>query len=212
VTEIEATGHMRNHWWLRPGWRTGRRMYTWHVTFDNQPQVHHLVNAYQSALAPLPGLDPIPVRWLHLTMQGVAFTDEISDTEISEIVIAARKNLISQSPVSLTVGPAFVDPEAIMFNVQPDNSLDSVRDAIRSAIVDVQGTVSESEQWAPHISLAYSNSEGPAAPFIHALNVVADPPVTIKISAVQLIALSRDTHLYQWTTEAEVRLGSHSNK
>jgi hypothetical protein len=24
---------MADHWWWRPGWRHGRRMYYWHVTF-----------------------------------------------------------------------------------------------------------------------------------------------------------------------------------
>jgi 2'-5' RNA ligase len=208
VTAIDATGHMRDHWWLRPGWRVGRRMYTWHVTFEGQTQLHDLVNAYQSELASLPGLDLIPLRWLHLTMQGVAFTDEISETELSGIVAATRKRLASQPPVVLNVGPAFVDPEAIMFDVEPTDALDPVRASIRSAVTEIQGTVGESEQWTPHISLAYSNSDGPAAPFIDALNKVTDPPVTVTVAAVHLITLSRDTHLYQWTTEAEVLLSS----
>jgi 2'-5' RNA ligase superfamily len=206
VTAIDATGQMRDHWWFRPGWRVGRRMYTWHVTFEGQTQLHDLVNAYQSALASIPGLDLIPLRWLHLTMQGVAFTDEISETELSGIVAAARKRLANQPPVVLNVGPAFVDPEAIMFDVQPTDALDPVRASIRSAIFDVRGTVAESDQWTAHISLAYSNTDGPATPFANALSRVTDPPAPVTVTAVHLIALSRDTHLYQWTTEAEVLL------
>ena len=70
---------MRDHWWWRPGWRPGRRMYTWHFTFDGQTALHELVNAYQERLAGLPSLDPIPRQWLHLTTQSIGFTDEVSD-------------------------------------------------------------------------------------------------------------------------------------
>src|SRR6266705_2535240 len=46
---------MADHWWWRPGWRQGRRMYAWHVTFADQPAVQRLAGRYQAALAGLPG-------------------------------------------------------------------------------------------------------------------------------------------------------------
>jgi hypothetical protein len=84
---------MREHWWWRPGWRIGRCMYTWHVTFAAQPRLRDLVTVYQDALAPLPGLDPIPMQWLHLTMQGIGFTDEVSSQDI-----AASRHVAGISP------------------------------------------------------------------------------------------------------------------
>lgn len=199
---------MRDHWWWRPGWHIGRRMYTWHITFDGQISLHGLVKNYHAALAPLSGLDLIPIRWLHLTTQGIAFTDEISQQEIAGIVEAARKRLSTQHPVSLTAGPAIVDPEAIMLELSSANALHSVRDGLRAAIADVRGMakVPEADQWSPHISLAYSNSDGLAAPYIEALQTVTRSPADMTVSAVHLIELSRDTHLYQWTTTAEVPL------
>jgi 2'-5' RNA ligase len=199
---------MRDHWWWRPGWRAGRRMYTWHVTFDDQPQLHKLVRSYQAALAPLPGLDLIPMRWLHLTMQGIAFTDEVSLQDVADIAEAARKRLATQQPVALSAGPAAVDPEAIMLDVSPAGALDPVRTGIRTAIADVEGAarVPEAETWTPHISIAYSNSDGPATPYAEAFSTVTQTPIHLTVSAVHLIELSRDTHLYQWTTKAEALL------
>jgi 2'-5' RNA ligase len=210
MSPIGPEDHMRDHWWLRPGWSAGRRMYTWHITFDGQHELHELVKAYQAALDSLSGLDLIPVRWLHLTTQGIAFTDEISEREVAAIVEAARKRLANQPPVSLTAGPAIVDPEAIMLELPPANGLYPVRDNLRAAIADARGAakVPEAEQWNPHISLAYSNSDGPAAPYIKALQTVTRAPAEFTISAVHLIELSRDTHLYQWTTKAEIPLTS----
>ncbi len=206
MSAIGPSDHMRDHWWWRPGWRVGRSMYTWHITFDNQsPQLHELVSAYQLALSLLPGLDLIPEKWLHLTMQGIGFTDEISQREIADIADTVRKRLSNQHPVSLMVGPASVDPEAIMFEVTPANALAPVRAAIRAAISDVRGAaeVPESDEWTPHISLAYSNSDGVAAPYVAAVDSVPNPPVMLTIYKVQLIELNRDTRLYQWTTKAE---------
>lgn len=206
MSAIGPSDHMMNHWWWRPGWRVGRRMYTWHFTFDDQPQLHELVSAYHAALNPFPGLDLIPERWLHLTTQGIGFTDEVDVAEIADIADAARKRLANQRPAFLTAGPAIVDPEAIMFEVAPANALAPVRAAIRAAISDVRGAgnVPESDEWTPHISIAYSNGDGVASPYIAAVESVPNPPVTLTVSRVNLIELSRDTRLYQWTTKAEV--------
>jgi hypothetical protein len=208
MSAIGQPGQMRDHWWWRPGWRIGRRMYAWHVIFNHRTPLHELARAYQEALAPLPGIDPIPIRWLHLTMQGIAFTDEISAQDVTDIARAARKRLTGQPPVPLTVGPALVDPEAIMLEVRPANALDPVRTGVRAAIADVRGVaeVPEADQWTPHISLAYSNNDGPAASFAEVLIAVTHPPVDVTVSAVDLIELSRDAHLYQWIIRAEVQL------
>jgi hypothetical protein len=41
--------------------------------------VQQFVLGYQAALNGLRSLDLIPGRWLHLTVQGIGFTDEISE-------------------------------------------------------------------------------------------------------------------------------------
>jgi 2'-5' RNA ligase len=199
---------MRDHWWWRPGWRAGRSMYTWHVTFEGQPELHELVEGYQKALAPLPGLDLIPIRWLHLTMQGIGFTDEVAPQDAADIAEAARERLATCQPVPLSIGRAMVDPEAILLDVSPPDALNPVRAGVRAAIADVRGAsrVPETETWTPHISIAYSNSDGPAVPYAEALSTVTTTPIDLIVSAVHLIQLSRDTHLYQWITKAEVPL------
>jgi 2'-5' RNA ligase len=154
------------------------------------------------------GLDLIPTRWLHLTMQGVGFTDEVSEPEISDIIQAARERVSVLPPVSLGIGPALVDPEAVMLEVRPADALQSVRAGIRAAIANVLGAgeVPDSEHWNPHISLAYSNSNGPAAPFTEAVSAVTNSAINLTVSTVSLITLSRDTHLYQWVTNAAIPL------
>lgn len=198
---------MRDHWWWRPGWRPGRRMYTWHFTFNGQTALHDLVTAYQERLTGLDGLDPIPLEWLHLTTQGLGFVDETTQEDVAAVVEDARRRLVDVPPVMLEIGPATIDPEVIRLKVHPVEELLPVRRALREAIAAVRGPdmVMEPEQWHPHVSVAYSNAEGPMAPLA---DTIADelPPARVRISEVHLIRLGRDEHQYTWTTEARVPL------
>jgi hypothetical protein len=135
----ETTQSMRDHWWWRPDWRVGRSFYAWHVTFDDQPAVHRLAAGYAPVLNDLPTLDPIPVRWLHLTMQGIGFTDEVNRTDVDAIVTAARDRCAALAPFTITLGPARLDPEALMLPVRPAEPVTQLRAAIRAAIAEVRG-------------------------------------------------------------------------
>jgi hypothetical protein len=74
---------MRRHWWWRPGWRPGRRLHAWHLTFGDQTvsrgraELRRVAGDYQARLAGLPGLGLVPAEWLHLTVQPVGFADEV---------------------------------------------------------------------------------------------------------------------------------------
>lgn len=201
---------MRNHWWWRPGWELGRKMYTWHITFDDQSSFHEIVKAYQSALKDLPGLDLIPPQWLHLTMQGVGFVDEVSVNDAQSIVDAARSRCASLAPLELTFGTAKVEPEAIMFAVHPADRLREIRTQVRAAIVDVwsEEKVPEGYEWNPHVSIAYSNAAGPAEPFLEALSHVDAAPAALSVRKVELIVLNRDNRMYEWETFSTVALGA----
>ena len=199
--------NMADHWWWRPGWKPGRRMYTWHITFADQPSIQDLAARYQAKLSGLPGLDLIPARWLHLTTQGVGFTDEVSDTDVDAIADRARQRLAKVDPVQATLGPATVTPEAILLDVVPLPELRRIRHELRASITDVWGPdrLMEGDDWTPHVSVAYSNSTAPAPPYLAA--VENGDTASVPISHVQLIVLDRDQRMYEWTTRADIPLG-----
>ncbi|WP_129768976.1 2'-5' RNA ligase family protein [Streptomyces sp. L-9-10] len=200
--------HLRNHWWWRPGWATGRRFYTWHLVFDGQTDVHRFAGQYRSALAGVDGLDLIPDRWLHLTMQGIGFVDEIDQADVDAVVEAARVRLAAVPAFDITLSAPTVDPEAILFPVRPEEPPRAVRDAIRAAIGDVLAEVPETpEGFRPHVSVAYSNSDGPAAAILETLGAASVPPVNARIGSAELIVLHRDNRLYEWQPYATVELG-----
>lgn len=202
---------MRNHWWWRPGWKIGRSFYTWHITFADQPEVGQLAADYAPVLAQLHMLDPVPPQWLHLTLQGIGFTDEITRTDVDRIISAARKRCAELAPFLATVGPARVDKETMQMPVRPLEPLADLRRSIRHAIGDVwgQGSVPEPENgFRPHVSLGYANTTGPAEPIAEALAAHEPLTATVTISHVSLINLNRDNQAYEWTDIATLPLGA----
>ncbi|SCG53110.1 hypothetical protein [Micromonospora humi] len=58
------------------------------------------------------------------------------------------------------------------------------------------------------LSLAYTNTDGPAAPLIEALSSVPKISADALITSCQLIILNRDEGMYVWEPYATVELGS----
>ncbi len=195
------TDEVRNHWYWRPGWRPGRSFYTWHLTFADSTAVTGLVTSYADVLAALPGIDPVPRQWLHLTMQGVGFADRVPLADLDEIILAAESRLARAAPFKVTIGPAVVDPETVQLPVTPVAPLQDLRDRIRAAIGDVWGpdSIPELPQLNPHVSLGYWNTPAPIAPLIHQLANAPAATATTTITAITLINLTRDHQMYEWT-------------
>jgi hypothetical protein len=114
---------VRDHWWWRPGWALGRSFYTWHITFHDANELHELAARYRAVLSDLPGVTAVPDRWLHLTMQGVGFSDEITDDDLGAIIAKAGGRLATIEPFPIQLGPAVVGDEAIALPAQPESDL-----------------------------------------------------------------------------------------
>jgi 2'-5' RNA ligase len=206
--EFRSLDHLTNHWYWRPGWHTGRRFYTWHLTFAGQQDLYDLSATVQHAIE-APYLTPVPDPWLHLTMQGLGFADEVDPNELNAIVRAAHTECASVPPFDITLGPVDPDSQGIGLLIQPWQPVIDVRDAIRRAIGTVWTDVPESpNDFRPHVTLAYSADDAPTQPLIDQLTPLRSiPPAPAHIDTVELIRLGRDEHLYKWDIVATVPLG-----
>ncbi|NYE10570.1 hypothetical protein BJ999_000866 [Actinomadura citrea] len=199
---------MSDHWWWLPGMRPGRRMLLWHILPDGQPEVFDLVRRYQEKLAGVDGLDLVPAEWLHMTTQIVGFEDEMSGEQVEALTAGVAGRLAALEPIEVEVGRLWVHSEGVALGVRPGRGLDPVRQAMRQAAAETVGVhpLDGEPGWTPHISVAYSNADGPAAPVIDALDLRPEP-VPLRVAAAYLVAQVRDGHLYRWERLAEVASG-----
>lgn len=201
---------MRDHWWWRPGWRVGQRAYTWHITFEGQEQLHRLVRHHQNTLSAVPGLDLVPLEWLHLTMQGVGFVGDVEPSEVSRVLAETRTRLAQLPGVALTFDPLIVADEAIVLPAEPESAVKDLRATIREGIAAALGwerVGEDPDRFRPHISVAYSNTDHDTRPLVELLEQNPAERVTVEVPAASLIVIHRDQKVYQWETVEEVPIG-----
>ena len=197
---------MADHWWQRPGRFPGRMLYHWHLTFRDQPKVIELAELAQARLAGLSGLDMVPPDWLHVTTLAVGFADEIPESAVEMMVCGARERLATVAPVPVILGRVGYHPQAVTLVVEPVDALDPVRAAVRDATRAAGcAAQTDTDAWIPHVSVAYSHSDGPAAPIIDALGRRL-PRTEVTIRSISLVSQTQVGHSWQWQSVAEVHL------
>jgi 2'-5' RNA ligase len=202
---------LTDHWWWRPGWKLGTRFYAWHInTFEDAAPLHRLAAGYQAELSRVPGLNMIPQPWLHLTMQGVGFVEDVTADQVDALLRAARTRLGELDPVKARFHRPVIRPEAIALPPDPVVPVQEIRHTVRAAIGDVFGpdaVPDSADGYQPHISLAYVSTPQPASTTLDAINRVTTDPADLTINAVSLIEMHRDDRMYEWRTIEAVPLG-----
>jgi len=211
VTAPRHHARLCDHWWPRPGWRPGRIALTWHLVFPDSPPLARHAAAYQRALDGLPGIDPVPAEWLHLTVQAVGWADEIPAPTVAAVVDAVRPRVAALAPFDLVFGRPTIYGEAAAIRSLPDAPLVGLRDAVRAGLRDVLGdggvptAPEQASCFLPHVTVAYSRIDADVAPYAAALEGVVRAPTTVPVTQVTLIRQERllaPHWQYRWTTEA----------
>ncbi|MEV8630769.1 2'-5' RNA ligase family protein [Streptosporangium sp. NPDC051023] len=200
----------RDHWWWRPGWRPGRSFYTWHFLMEDQAALHEFVQRVRLALDGVAVLDPIPPQWLHMTTQGIGFADEVSEADLAVISPAVAMQIADLSPIEVRLGPLVVDAEGVHLPARPDAALTEARAAIRRGIGQVWGAdrVPETEEFRPHVSLAYANTSGEPLNLVRETLGQYRDVIPVTLTRVSLIDLNRDEGEYRWRTVRVLGLGN----
>jgi 2'-5' RNA ligase len=215
--QVQHVDEGRDHWWWRPGWRAGRHFYACHLTPADQPELRRLVDTYQAALHDVPTTDLVPTRWLHLTMQGIGFTDEINSQEIEQVLLSLRERLRAVEPPTVTFQWPTVSHEAVYLLAQPPEPLQRLRltayDAIAAELDPGKFHEPRSavDQYHPHVSVAYINADGPTKPIVDAIGDL-DPttlqPALVTFTQASLLVFHRDHRMYEWTRAEPIPIGS----
>ncbi|WP_161606073.1 2'-5' RNA ligase family protein [Microlunatus speluncae] len=191
---------LRNHWYWRPGWGIGTRFYYWHLTWDGKSELHRLVDDYQAVLAPVAGLDPIPRPWLHMTLQGIGFSNEVPDDQLAELIERARSALSGLRSIPARFDRLRIYSEALALEPEPAESITALRQTLREVTAEVIGEAPGRDGFTPHVSIAYVNTDQPAAATVAAVESISPEPAEETIGAVTLLEQHRDNTRYEWRT------------
>jgi 2'-5' RNA ligase len=198
---------LADHWWWRPGWHPDRRYLTWYVVFDD-PGLRAHVAGMQSALADLDYLDPVPADGLHMTVQGVAFADELPHQQVAALGARADRRCADMAPFTLTIGPPNGYEGGTFLRATPWRPVAELRRRLREAIAAVLGddrVSDEPELFKPHVSLTYCHASVPAADLIDRLTRLRERPhTTVTVTGVDLVELRREGHVYRWDVRHRV--------
>jgi 2'-5' RNA ligase len=170
-----------------------------------------MVREAQERLSGFPGLHATPDRWLHITTLVVGSTDQVSAQQRAQIAREATQSLSGIQPISITLGRILYHPEAIMLSVQPERALDPILEGVRMGTrkaTGVEGAVNGSfSSWTPHVTVAYSTAEQPAAPIIARLGKELNP-CTVQIDTVSLVVQWGPERLWHWELVETIQLSA----
>jgi 2'-5' RNA ligase len=208
--DLERFRHIQ---WLHNHWsRPMPRAYYWYLTFEHCLDLHSLTRQCQDAIN-FPYLDLTPPRDLHLTLDRIAFDEDISPGILAAITAAAIRACHEVPAFEITIGPLGGTPGAIGFSVSPETRLRRLRDRLRAATLSAYpyAPVGRSEFHA-HVAIAYANSDDvPAADVVAAverMNATARTDVRVNVTDGALVRLEQRPRSYTWEAVSRIPLAS----
>ncbi|GAA3708148.1 hypothetical protein GCM10022224_087090 [Nonomuraea antimicrobica] len=203
-TRMENRWEKRRTLMLPPG---QGRLY-WHVLLGDDAQARDIVQEAQGRLAGLPGLDLVPQEFIHLTMFVAGYSHETTDHQVNVMAEEVAGQLARVEPITVTLGRVLYHPEAIVLEARPAERLRPLLEAVKFATRAATGRdgVLAHDVWIPHVTVAYSSADGPAAPIIEALGEQL-PEREVTIRSIHIVNQDGPETVWDWRTLAEVRLG-----
>jgi 2'-5' RNA ligase len=201
---------MANRWERRQAFMLppGQGQLYWHVLLGDDPDARAIVKQAHERLAGLTGLDLVPQRFIHLTMLIAGYSHEITGHQVDLMAEEATRQLARMEPITVTLGRVLYHPEAVVLEARPAERLRPLLEAAELATRAATGRhgALAHDVWIPHVTVAYSSADGPAAPIINALGKrLPDREVTIR--SIHIVNQDGPETVWDWRPVAEVPLG-----
>jgi hypothetical protein len=205
--------HLSSHWTAQlPGWSRGRALLACYLTFDDEPAVHAVADAYQEPLRDLAALDLVRREWLHATVQGVWFVDALPPTAHRALVAALGDALADVPAPDVELTPPVVGHQGVYLPLRPVEGVARARAGVRAAVRDALGLAEpyvlpgQDVGFDPHVSLAYANDVVPVAEVRRRLDGVEHPPTMFTLRGVTVLCVERAERAWRWTDAVAVPL------
>jgi 2'-5' RNA ligase len=189
---------LANHW-ARPGGGPENRSFYWYITFSRAPQLRELTRQCQKEVS-FPYYDLAPLDGLHLTVNRVAYQNDVRPLDVDTLVSTAQAICQTVNAFTISVGRLSGTPGALGFNVSPYEPLRDLHDRLTAATLQVlpDAPVNQREFHA-HVAIAYGNADVPSAEALAAVEQLNSlPEVDALVDDVSLVLLERSHRSYQW--------------
>jgi 2'-5' RNA ligase len=180
----------------------------WHVLLGSDAAARAAAATARQRLARFTGLHTTPPEWLHVTILRAGTAGTVTRDDMSRMLATAQDALAQTAPVTVTLERVLYHPEAIVLSVAPGSVLRPVFEAARTATREVLGPDAgdvEGDEFTPHMTLAYSAAEQPAAPVIAELGKTL-PPCRVTIREVSLVVQHGPEDQWNWQVAGSARL------
>lgn len=211
----EVPTRLVNHWVDLSEWQGGRELWAFYLTFARHPELQDHVERQQATMSGLPGLDLVQPSWLHLTVQGVAFTDAVDGEALGALLEAGAAVAEAAEPLELVVGTAVAEDDSVCMPVWVSGDMTVLRNDLRDA---ARGALNGTELYAlpepiggfaPHITIAYARADCPTVEEVQSrLMRFVEPPLRLDVAALSLVRLNRGTSRWWWSEEHPLCLRS----
>lgn len=200
---FQGIQRLTNHW-ARP---VRGNSYYWFLTFEDQPQLQTLAQHCQRSIS-FPYYDLTPAADLHMTLERIAFEEEISTRQLDAIAQAAEKTCQTINPLEITIEHLGGTSGAIGFDAYPRQPIRELRDRLRAATASTYPAARfRTGAFHPHVTIAYSNTDRSAAQAVAAVNALnGSVSATLTVADVSLVLLTRLPRAYAWQAVTRVSL------
>ena len=197
---------LADHWVPSQEWAPQRYLAACYLTLADGSPLLPVVAAYQRELSALPGLDLVERRWLHVTVQGVEFSDRFDAVHMPAFLAALRDHLAELPPMHLVASEAVLGGSGIFLPLHPAEPVAEIQQVVRRLVrthlgIEAPYVLPGQDRWPPHLTVAYANAHIPAAEVLPRLEAVAHEPLPVRFDRLSFLSLRRMPRSWEWTDE-----------
>lgn len=149
-------------------WARGRTDYFAFLITVSDEAVREYASRMIAEVAEIPGVDPYPERYWHVTVKGVGFLaeepsreDEVSLADVERLAEAVRPALASRGAFEVTLGPVNAFAEVVLLEAHDGGATRRLNAALLESAPGLQRYAVDGEMFLPHVSIArFSSNEG----------------------------------------------------
>lgn len=149
-------------------WTRGRSDYAAFLIQVTGPAVRERIASTVQQIAGIPGVDPYPEDYWHVTIKGAGFIlpqptrdDELSPAAVEAMAEAARPLLERQSPFRVELGRINAFAEVVFMEVLDGGAIRTLNERLLGGVAGLKQGPVDGANFLPHISIArFSSAEG----------------------------------------------------